>query len=83
MPALQPVLQLLGVDAVVDQLLADVVERLGQAQHLLGALAAVGQCALDAQQPQGALPGGRIGRLSSPGSLASGASRFGIAARAE
>ncbi len=60
---LEPILQFLGVDAVVLQLFADVVKGLGQAEHFLGALAAVRQRPLDAQETQVSLAGGRIGRL--------------------
>ena len=61
--ALQPVLQLRRVDAVIDELLVDVVERFGDAQDFGSALVAVRQRALHPQETQLAPPLRRIGGL--------------------
>ena len=75
--ALKAVPELLGVDAVVDELFADVVEAFGDAQNFLGAFAAAGQRALHAERAQLALPGRRIERLGVAGLTAGGSSGLG------
>ena len=59
---LQSLLEFLGIDAIIDQLHADVIDGLGHSQSFLGIFAAIRERPLHPQHLQGKPPLGRIGR---------------------